>query len=187
MYLISRLVANERRPKIAATFAITALAVFFANSDGNAQPPDRGATRTVQGTVRRSITASMGEVDGAVLDDGTVIHWPPHLGGRMAGIAVRGDQVRATGRMETGPEGDTHLEIATITNLRTSASLENDAPAPPPPPGAGRRTRADASAPARPSRQSWHHPPRVRCRVPSDVSQRHRWVKSTERSSTMGR
>jgi hypothetical protein len=31
------------------------------------------------------------------------------------------------------PEGDTHLEIATIANLRTSASLENDAPAPPAP------------------------------------------------------
>jgi hypothetical protein len=139
MNVLSSLVDSERWPKRAATFAITALAVFFANSDGNAQPPDRGATKTVQGTVRRSTTAPMGQIDGAVLDDGTLIHWPPHLGDRMAGIAVRGDQVRATGRMETGPEGDTHLEIATITNLRTSASLENDAPAPPPPPGSGRR------------------------------------------------
>jgi hypothetical protein len=139
MNVLSSLVDNERWPKRAATFAITALAVFFANSEGNAQPPDRGATKTVQGTVRRSTTAPMGEIDGAELDDGTLIHWPPHLGDRMAGIAVRGDQVRATGRMETGPEGDTHLEIATITNLRTNASLENDAPAPPPPPGSGRR------------------------------------------------
>ena len=39
----------------------------------------------------------MGEVDGAVLDDGTVIHWPPHLSDRISGIAVRGDQVRVTG------------------------------------------------------------------------------------------
>ncbi len=81
----------------------------------------------------------MGEIDGAVLDDGTMIHWPPHLGDRASGIAVRGDQVRATGWMETGPEGDTHLEVRTITNLRTRASLDNDAPAPPPPAGLGRR------------------------------------------------
>ena len=139
MNLSSRLLDNEWWPKRAAASAITALAVFCTHSDGQAQPPDRDPTKSVQGTVRRLTTAPMGEIDGAVLDDGTAIHWPPHLGGRMAGIAVRGDQVRATGRMETGPEGDTHLEIATITNLRTSASLENDAPAPPPPPGPGRR------------------------------------------------
>jgi hypothetical protein len=88
--------------------------------------------------VRSTTTAPMGEIDGAVLDDGTAIHWPPHLAEQFAGIAVRGDQLRATGRMETGPEGDTHLEVRTVTNLRTNASFENDAPALPPPPGPGR-------------------------------------------------
>src|ERR1700678_1571992 len=85
MNVLSSLVDSERWPKSAATLAITALAVFFANSDGNAQHTDRGATNTVQGTVRRSTTAPMGQIDGAVLDDGTLIHWPPHLGDRMAG------------------------------------------------------------------------------------------------------
>jgi hypothetical protein len=131
---------RSRYPRIAASLAATALSLFVGSREGNAQTPARGDTRTVQGTVRSTTTAPLGEIDGAVLDDGTVIHWPPHLGDRMSGLAVRGDQVRATGYLETGPEGDTHLEVRTITNLRTSASFENDAPAPPPPArGPGRR------------------------------------------------
>jgi hypothetical protein len=128
-------------PRIAASLVATAVAIFMGNSEGKAQPPAGGPAKTVQGTVRSATTAPMGEIDGAVLDDGTVIHWPPHLGDRMSGLAIRGDQVRATGYLETGPEGDTHLEVRTITNLRTNASFENDATAPPPPParGPGRR------------------------------------------------
>src|ERR1700677_1085103 len=122
-----------------APLAALALALTFSFSEGNAQPPGFGETRTAQGKVQSFSRAPRGENSGAVLDDGTVIHWPPHLGDRMAGIAVRGDQVRATGWMETDPEGDTHLEVRTVTNLRTNASLENDAPGSPPPPGPGRR------------------------------------------------
>ncbi len=135
----TRLSPGARWPKIAATLAATALGLCFASSECKAQPPDRGDSKTVRGTVRSMTTAPMGELDGAVLDDGTVIHWPPHLSDRFSGIAARGDQVRVTGWMETGPEGDTHLEVRTVSNLRTNASVENNAPAPPPPPGPGRR------------------------------------------------
>jgi hypothetical protein len=131
---------GARWPKIAASLTATALGLCFAGSEGKAQPPGRGHSKTVRATVRSTTTAPMGEVDGAVLDDGTVIHWPPHLAEQFAGIAVRGDQLRVTGWMETGPEGDTHLEVRTVTNLRTNASVENDGPPPPPPPpGPGRR------------------------------------------------
>jgi hypothetical protein len=101
-----------------------------------AQPPAAGDASTVQGRVERFTTAPKGEVDGAVLDDGTVLHWPPHLQDRFTGIIAKGDRVKASGRMETGPEGDTHLEVQTVTNLRTGASRDNDAGPPPPPPGA---------------------------------------------------
>ena len=96
--------------------------------------------------MRSLTTAPMGEIDGAVLDDGTVIHWPPHLADRFSAIVTRGDRIQAVGRMETGPAGDTHLEVQTVTNLRTNDSRENDAlppgPGPrrrpvPPPPGPG--------------------------------------------------
>jgi hypothetical protein len=139
MNTLTRLLHRTGCRKSVTALAATALALFFADASVKGQPPDAEATRTVQGTVRSTTTAPMGEIDGVVLDDGTVIHWPPHLGDRMSGIAVRGDQVRATGWMETGPEGDAHLEVRTVTNLRTNALLENNAPAPSPPPGPGRR------------------------------------------------
>jgi hypothetical protein len=75
----------------------------------------------------------MGEIDEAVLEDGTVIHWPPHLGDRMSGVAARGDRVRASGWMETGPEGDNHFEVQSATNLRTNATVGTDTGAPLPP------------------------------------------------------
>jgi hypothetical protein len=68
-----------------AAIAALALALPFALSEGKAQAPGSGETRTAQGTVKSLTTAPMGEIDGAVLDDGTVIHWPPHLAEREDG------------------------------------------------------------------------------------------------------
>ena len=113
---------------------------------GKPDPMSEAESRTMTGTVRSFTTAPKGEIDGAVLDDGTVIHWPPHLADRFKDVVTKGDRVKATGRMETGPEGDTHLEVLTLTNMRTKATVENDAPPPPPPGGprgAGRDRPAD--------------------------------------------
>jgi hypothetical protein len=118
-----------------ASLAAIALALPFVTSEGKAQATRFGEARTAQGRVQSLTTAPMGEVDGAVLDDGTVIHWPPHLADRFTAIASRGDRIRVAGRMETGPAGDTHLEVQTVTNLRTNTSAENDFVPPPPPPG----------------------------------------------------
>ena len=75
----------------------------------------------------------MGEIDGAVLDDGTVIHWPPHMADRFTPVVVKGDQVKLRGRTETGPAGDTHFEVQNATNLRTNASVESELGGPRPP------------------------------------------------------
>jgi hypothetical protein len=135
---------TERSGTLAALAAL-ALALPQAISQGWAQAPGFGEARTAQGIVKNLTTAPMGEIDGAVLDDGTEIHWPPHLADRFTAVVARGDHVRVVGRMETGPAGDTHLEVQTVTNLRTNGSRENDAlppgpgprrrPLPPPPPG----------------------------------------------------
>ena len=110
-------------------------------------------------------TAPMGEVDGAMLDDGTVIHWPPHLADRFPAFVARGDRIRR-GRMETGPAGDTHLEVQTVTNLRTNASAENDGPSasatgprrrPPPPPLAPAGGTPPASAMRKRPREGAEH------------------------------
>jgi hypothetical protein len=90
-----------------------------------AQPPEAGRTATAQGEVQSFTTAPRGEVDGAVLDNGIRLHWPPHMQDRFRGITAVGDQVRAIGRSEIGPAGDTHFEIQNLTNLRSNASAEN--------------------------------------------------------------
>src|SRR5437773_1875019 len=101
-------------------------------------PPPGTEFRTARGTVKEFTTAPMGEVDGALLEDGTSLHWPPHLQSRFADLLKKGDKVRATGRTETGPAGDTHFEVQNVTNLRTNATAENPDFAAGPPPGARR-------------------------------------------------
>jgi len=68
-----------------APLAAIALALTFAFSEGKAQPPGLGETGTAQGRLQSLTSAPMGEIDGAVLDDGTAIHWPPHLADRVRG------------------------------------------------------------------------------------------------------
>jgi len=93
-------------------------------------PPPNAEVLTVSGKVKEFTTAPQGEVDGLVLNDGTWVHWPPHLESRFTAIA-KGDKIRVTGFTETGPKGDTKLEVSTLTNLRTGKSSENpDRPLP---------------------------------------------------------
>lgn len=87
---------------------------------------DRKMT-TVSGVVRRLTTAPKGEIDGAILDDGTTLHWPPHLEDRFQEVAAVGKRVEAAGRSKTGKRGETRFEVARLTNLETNASAENDA------------------------------------------------------------
>src|SRR5438067_1723113 len=113
------------------------LLLLLVSAQGRAQPPGTGDTSTVRGKVDRFTTAPMGEVDGAVLDDGTWLHWPPHLQDRFKDILKEGDRVRAMGRTETGPAGDIHFEVQKVNNLRNDATAENPdfafgPPAPPP-------------------------------------------------------
>jgi hypothetical protein len=82
-------------------------------------------TRTITGTVRNMNTAPRGETDGAMLDDGVLIHWPPHMQDQFRGLVAVGERVQATGRMETGPAGDTHFEVQSVTNLRTNQTASN--------------------------------------------------------------
>ena len=117
------------------TFASACL--WVASLDVQAQPkgakgpPPAAEAVTVRGTVRDFTTAPKGEKDGVTLNDGTWVHWPPHLEDRFSNIVARGDKIKVVGFMETGPKGDTKLEVSTLTNLDTNKSAENpDRPAP---------------------------------------------------------
>lgn len=109
---------------------LAALAVTLASSvfGGELRAQNRADSITARGTIERMTTAPKGEIDGAVLDDGTWIHWPPHLEDRFTSVVDTGDRVEATGRMETGKKGDTRFEVRTLTNLDSNATVENNEP-----------------------------------------------------------
>jgi hypothetical protein len=111
-----------------------ALAVVMAGD----RPASAQGIENIRGTIRSLTTAPKGEVDGAVLDNGTILHWPPHLEDAFQGIAAVGDRVEVTGRTETAPRGEVHFEVQRLTNLRTNAVAVNDDRGPPPK-GEGRR------------------------------------------------
>lgn len=108
------------------------LFLFLGEVENQARPP--GERSTVRGRVERFTTGPKGETDGAVLDDGTWLHWPPHMQNRFTAILKKGDRVRATGRMEAGPKGDSHFEVEVVTNVRTNETAENPNYANGPPP-----------------------------------------------------
>jgi hypothetical protein len=89
-------------------------------------PPPGAEILTVRGTVKDFTSAPKGEVDGVTLTDGTWVHWPPHLSDRFSGIVGKGDKVKVIGWMETGPKGDTKLEVSSLTNLNTNQTRETD-------------------------------------------------------------
>jgi hypothetical protein len=128
MTVLSRLPAGVRPRKCAASFAATVLALCFAVREGMAQPPDTGATSTVQGTVRRSTTAPMGEIDGAVLDKGTVTDWPPHYPHRpwkgQSSASPERRWARSTGPSSTmGQRSTGHLIWLTDSPLSSLAVI----------------------------------------------------------------
>lgn len=96
-------------------------------------PGEDRRTATIKGVVRSLTTAPKGEVDGAVLDDGTTLHWPPHLEDEFKNIAVVGDQIEATGDSGTGKRGEARFEVLRLTNLKTNASAESEPGAASPP------------------------------------------------------
>jgi hypothetical protein len=81
--------------------------------------------RSATGTVARLTTAPKGEIDGAELENGTVIHWPPHLEDHFAAVVRAGGRVRAVGEEKEKKHG-TVLEVRTVTDLATNESRSRD-------------------------------------------------------------
>lgn len=119
--------SSNRRGRTILRAALLAIAACLTFGNG-LKAQARGGSQTARGTVDRLTTAPKGEIDGAILDDGTFLHWPPHLQDRFTAVVRDGDRVEAVGRLETGKKGDTRFEVRRLTNLDTRASVENDGP-----------------------------------------------------------
>lgn len=139
---------TARRGAAAAGLVAVLLTVWAGDAAGQPDPKDKkkddkvarkddkdGDPKTVTGRVKKMTEAPKGEIDGAELADGTVIHWPPHLSKKFTAVARKGDAVEATGRWEKAPDGEKVLEVRTLTNLKTEETARSEPDAPPPPKG----------------------------------------------------
>jgi hypothetical protein len=97
-------------------------------------PATQGPRTTVNGVVR-SFTYGPGGLDGLVLDQGVVVHFPPEYGGQVSAAAPVGIAIAASGWSHTGPAGDTIFDADVITNQRSRTSITMAGGPPPPPPG----------------------------------------------------
>jgi chitodextrinase len=92
-----------------------------------------GADTTVTGVVRSFNYGAAGEVNGVILDQGTVVYFPPEQAGQVAQLVRVGSRIRVHGWVRQGPAGNALIGAETMTNRTTGNSI-SVADQPPPPP-----------------------------------------------------
>ncbi len=91
----------------------------------------------IRGKVAQYSLTPRGDVDGLILEDGTEVHLPPHLGAQLVFAVKPGDQVTVRGlKARDIPM----VEAASVTNDATRQSVADNGP--PGPGGAGQILQA---------------------------------------------
>jgi hypothetical protein len=116
-------------------------------------PPDRATTeQTISGRVAAILHGKRGEVNGAVLDNGTNLRLPPPDAERLQQLLAPGSTVTVRGSSLATPLGT----VVDVSAIGTSPDHLTELAAPPPRGGPGRpvpgRTPPDFGAPPRPPR-----------------------------------
>ena len=77
------------------------------------------AAPAAQGKVSRLLVNPFGEVDGLLLDTGTLITFPKHMGEQLAAVVKPGDMVEVKGY----PEAENQIKAYVITNADSDQPL----------------------------------------------------------------
>jgi hypothetical protein len=89
-----------------------------------AQQPPPVAFGTISGTISRFLTNPEGDVDGFILADGALIHFPPHMSSQLVALVHQGDAVRIVGMRD----GAGDMRAQQITSERTGQQLADQPP-----------------------------------------------------------
>ncbi|MGF6647767.1 hypothetical protein P3T17_005930 [Paraburkholderia sp. GAS82] len=76
------------------------------------------------GTVSRFVINPEGDVDGFLLADGSLVHFPPHMGSQLVSVIHQGDAVRIAGFRD----GAGNITAQQIANERTSRQVVDQPP-----------------------------------------------------------
>src|SRR5438477_2402 len=93
----------EQRRMTMRSFVLSTSAILLATTAFAQMPPPPGVpvpgalNTMVQGRVQRLLRGPAGDVDGALLDDGTVLRMPPHIAYQFATLLAPGRTVAAQG------------------------------------------------------------------------------------------
>lgn len=126
---------------LAATLAATTGGIAVAQNAQNAATYDPAQLPATKGKVAQYSLTPRGDVDGLILDDGTEIHFPPHLGTQLVFLVKPGDSVTVNGLKARNVAMVMALQI---TNDATGKSVADSGPPPrehgpgPAAPGPGR-------------------------------------------------
>lgn len=91
-----------------------------------------GTDTTISGVVRSFNYGPTGEVNGLILDQGTVVSFPPEQAGQVTQLAQVGSRIRVRGSLRRGPVGNALIAAETLTNRRTGHSISvTNQPSPP--------------------------------------------------------
>ena len=84
---------------------------------------DSGMDTTITGSVRSFNYGPAGEVNGVILDQGTVVYFPPDQAGQITQLAQVGSRIRVRGPLRQGPAGNRLIVAESVTNRRTGNSI----------------------------------------------------------------
>lgn len=117
-----------------ATLLTTTIAGSALAQSGPAFDPQQ--LPAIEGKVALYSLTTRGDVDGLILDDGTEVHLPPHLGAQLVFAVKPGDRVTVHGLKA---RAIAVVEAASVSNDATGATVVDNGPAGPP--GARNRDR----------------------------------------------
>ena len=113
-----------RHALLAATIIFGAAGVAAAQNTTTYDPAQLPATK---GRVAQYSLTPRGDVDGLILEDGTQVHLPPHLGAQLVFAVKPGDAVTVRGlRARAVPI----VQAMQVTNDATSQSVTDSGPRP---------------------------------------------------------
>lgn len=86
------------------------------------------APMNAAGKVQEFTTNAHGDVDGLLLDDQTVVKFPPQLGEELQVLLKTGTAVQIEGRRHETPHGDIHLHADHIVDVASGKAIDRDTP-----------------------------------------------------------
>jgi hypothetical protein len=140
-----------RRPHLALTayalavFASAGVSTVLNAQEQRPQPPPASPDRQnvgLEGTVDLYLVNPDGQVDGLLLNNNTIVRFPPHLSQQLTGTVSPDDPVKVDGFTES----NNTIHAWTITDLRTQRSVSDTPPGPGRMPAAPNLVRQQMSA-----------------------------------------